>query len=521
MYTGPISVSATETINAIASASGLNLSTQTSATYTNNAQVATPVFSLPTGSYSTTETVSISDSTAGSVIHYTLDGSMPTTASTVYSAPISVASTETITAIAVATGLSNSPVIAQTYTITTSSSGITFGEGFAASGSVMRFNGNAQLNDTRLQLTDGGQAEQGSAFYTTPVNITSFVTDFTFQLSNPVSNGITFTIQNGPQNYYSLGGNGYALGYAPMANSIAIKFDLYNSAGEGPDSTGLYVNGANPTVPAINLTGTGIDLHSDDTMAIHLTYDGTTLTMTITDIVTAAVYSTSWTINIPTTIGSTTAYVGFTGSTGAYTASQKILTWSFTSNTGTSVATPTFNPAAGTYSSTQTVSLADATSGASIYYTTNGTTPTSASTLYKTPISVAATETIQAIAISGSTSSTVTSAAYTIQTPTATPVLSLATGTYSTAQTVTITDATAGSTIYYTTNGATPTASGTAYSGPITVSSYGNPTGHRHLLLHLAKRGSLGGLHDQASRRHSSHLARSRHLYRHADGHHH
>jgi len=60
------------------------------------------------------------------------------------------------------------------------------------------------------------------------------------------------------------------------------------------------------------------------------------------------------------------------------------------------VATPTFSPAGGTYSSGQTVTISCATSGAEIRYTSDGTVPTSASTLYSAPITVSATSTIKA-----------------------------------------------------------------------------------------------------------------------------
>jgi len=78
-------------------------------------------------------------------------------------------------------------------------------------------------------------------------------------------------------------------------------------------------------------------------------------------------------------------------------------------------ATPTFSPAAGTYSSAQTVTISDTTSGATIYYTTNGTTPTTSSSVYTGPIAVPSTETLEAIATAtGYSQSAVGTAAYTI-----------------------------------------------------------------------------------------------------------
>lgn len=77
-------------------------------------------------------------------------------------------------------------------------------------------------------------------------------------------------------------------------------------------------------------------------------------------------------------------------------------------------ATPTFSPAPGSYTSAQNVTLSDATAGASIYYTTDGSTPSAASMPYSTPVAVSTTTTIQAIAVaSGFANSAVATGTYT------------------------------------------------------------------------------------------------------------
>jgi hypothetical protein len=124
-------------------------------------------------------------------------------------------------------------------------------------------------------------------------------------------------------------------------------------------------------------------------------------------------------------------------------------------------ATPTFTPPGGSYPGPQTVTILDATRGSAIYYTTDGTTPTTASAVYKAPIPVTVSGTvIKAIVTApGYGQSAVAIATYTLTLPQA--AIPIAT------QTVTIQEATAGATVYYTTNGTTPTTASTKYTGPI------------------------------------------------------
>src|SRR5262249_56182399 len=95
-----------------------NNSSVATATYTIQQTAATPTFSPAAGTYPAAQSVTISDSTSGATIYYTIDGSTPTTSSTRYTAPVSISSTTTLKAIATATGFSTSAVGTAVFTIT-------------------------------------------------------------------------------------------------------------------------------------------------------------------------------------------------------------------------------------------------------------------------------------------------------------------------------------------------------------------------------------------------------------------
>ena len=124
LYTGPITVSASITIYAVAYESGWITSVIASATYAINPPVATPTFSPTAGTYSSTQSVTISTTTSGASIRYTTDGSTPTsTVGTLYSTSITVSSTVTIKALAYKSGVTDSAVASATYTIGGSGNG--------------------------------------------------------------------------------------------------------------------------------------------------------------------------------------------------------------------------------------------------------------------------------------------------------------------------------------------------------------------------------------------------------------
>ena len=125
-------VSYTQPVNGIEDASNNDLGNVTNSNVTNNSttgQVATPVISPAAGPYFSTQSVTITDATSGSTIYYTIDGSNPTSSSSVYSAAIPVSAVTTVKAFATASGSVDSAISQSNYEIgtwVTSTSGVIY-----------------------------------------------------------------------------------------------------------------------------------------------------------------------------------------------------------------------------------------------------------------------------------------------------------------------------------------------------------------------------------------------------------
>lgn len=117
----PLQINYSTTIKARGFKNGLIPSSIATATYSINPTptVATPTFSPPGGTYSSPQSVSLSCTTSGSTIKYTIDGSDPSESSTQYATPISVSSSTTIKAKGFKDGWTPSAIATALYNIST------------------------------------------------------------------------------------------------------------------------------------------------------------------------------------------------------------------------------------------------------------------------------------------------------------------------------------------------------------------------------------------------------------------
>jgi Legume lectin domain/Chitobiase/beta-hexosaminidase C-terminal domain len=322
-----------------------------------NTRLAMPTLSPTPGQYSGTQTVTMSFP-SGSTCYYTTNGHLPTSSSTKYTGPITVSANQVIQAVAIQSGFTDSLVATGAYQINTSNV-INFPSGFSAGNLVTA--GFAYLSGSAIRVSDTTPITAGAAWFPAPVTITSFSTTFTLQWGSS-GQGMCFVIQNNAPAYASpstainwsggptvVGAAGNALGYAGLdsessnggkggtsfglLNSIAIAFDQFFV----PNSVGLYTNGNNPQGSQI---ATGLTFSNGHPFQISLSYSGNTLSFTMKDTVTGATFTHNFSIDIPSTVGANTAYVGFTGGTGGATSVQAVQSWTYTASSAQAAAVP-------------------------------------------------------------------------------------------------------------------------------------------------------------------------------------
>jgi hypothetical protein len=202
---------------------------------------------------------------------------------------------------------------------------------FNVGGTGWSLNGNATtvppsapppMGLNRLELTSGLGNTARSAFMLAQQPIASFNAAFVYQDVSGVNgaDGATFCIQNAGAGAAAVGGGGGAMGYGGISPSAALVINIYD-----PNTRGIrfQANGA-LTPPFVNLRPNITFGDNANPVQVNLAYSGTTLTATFRDLITSVTYVTNITADIPGIIGSSTAYIGFTGADGGVASTQVI-----------------------------------------------------------------------------------------------------------------------------------------------------------------------------------------------------
>ncbi|WP_409343638.1 chitobiase/beta-hexosaminidase C-terminal domain-containing protein [Paenibacillus sp. MBLB4367] len=369
--------------------------------------VKTPTASVSSGAVTVGTSVYLIDATQGATIYYTTDGNAPSTSSTVYSSPITITNAMTIKAIAVKSGMVNSEVMSVSYTIIQEQ--VATPTANPSSGAVAAGTSVSLLNAT-----------EGATIYYTTDNSDPSPTNGTIY-SSPI------TITN-----------------AMTIKAIAVKSGMVNSEVMSVSYTIIQEQVATPTAnPSSGAVAAGTSvslLNATEGATIYYTTDNSNPSPT-----NGTIYSSPITITNAMTIKAIAVKSGM--------ANSEVMSVSYTI-TQEQVATPTANPSSGAVAAGTSVSLLNATEGATIYYTTDNSDPSPTNgTIYSSPITITNAMTIKAIAVkSGMANSEVMSVSYTItQEQVATPTANQTDSNGSVLVTLSTTPSDA--MIYYTTDG--------------------------------------------------------------------
>ena len=278
--------------------------------------------------------------------------------------------------------------------------------------------------------------------------------------------------------------------YAVFALANGTKTYSFEITDADFNSTSYAANNNDKTTIATAIDGTGVQMEVKWTSYQVMKNSGMQWQAKVGCIYNTTNLGTVNSVNVTSTEGSYTTYYGdraqpsgndsggyFQTKIGSTTGHSSKVTVTFTAPyyigyattcvASTQCMTPMFDPGSGTYNSAQTVHILS-TTGATIYYTTDGTDPTTSSTPYNGSIVVSTNTTIKAIAVKdGLTDSEIATAVYKIRC--AAPTFTPAPGTYNSTQRVAINCETPDSTIYITLDGSTPTGRSIVYDDTIDV----------------------------------------------------
>ena len=179
--------------------------------------------------------------------------------------------------------------------------------------------------DNVLIMTDGNGSEQRAAWFDYPMNIDGFKASFLYQDTSPGgADGFAFIIQNSAQGTNAVGGSGGYFSYGGatsgstnnITNSVAVLFNIFNQSSIAFGTNGV-VGAFAPTAP-VNVPG-------GDLIQVNLSYLGSVLNVVVSNTVTAATFTTNYTVgSLAKTVGTNVAFVGVTAATGGISSIQEI-----------------------------------------------------------------------------------------------------------------------------------------------------------------------------------------------------